>query len=505
VRYPIMHWLKPTPDVEWAIVGRTGVKSEYYVIDVDSKKQVRLDSAARMAVRGWRPDGSELLMTWFGDQKVDLVAASRKTGASRTIFAETTKTFLDVNLTLPNSPNLTLLADNRRFLWLSERDGWNQIYLFNLDGALIRQLTVERCPVERIVAVDEKDGWVYYTAHGGAGRPYDLHLYRVSLAGGRADGSKATRLTEAIGQHDVPVYQGYLGDSGAGIQFSPSRRFFLDTHSDIDRPPQTELRRADGTLVEVIERAEAAEVSALAPNPPEEFTAKAADGQTDLYGVLYKPYDFDPNKNYPVVDFIYAAPYQTRVPRTFANLGLIVFVVDARGTPDRGKAFQDVAYRNIGRNEIPDHVAVLKQLAAARRYIDMNRAGVIGGSFGGYFATRAMLQAPDVFQAGIALAPMMDLSAGLDLWMGKPEENPEGYEFGSNLPIAANLKGHLLLIHGTSDTNSPFAGTMRLIDALERADKPYDLVVLPEKDHSAQNSMYSLQAVKRYLTEHLKL
>jgi dipeptidyl aminopeptidase/acylaminoacyl peptidase len=160
-----------------------------------------------------------------------------------------------------------------------------------------------------------------------------------------------------------------------------------------------------------------------------------------------------------------------------------------------------VVYNNIGRNEIPDHVAVLKQLAATRPYMDINRAGVIGGSFGGYFAIRAMLQAPEVFRVGVAMAPGYDLP---DLWMGPPEKNKEAYEFGSNAPLAANLIGHLLLIHGTSDVNAPLAGTMRMIDALERAGKLFDLVILPEKDHSAQNSTYSLQAAKRYFVEYLK-
>jgi len=178
-------------------------------------------------------------------------------------------------------------------------------------------------------------------------------------------------------------------------------------------------------------------------------------------------------------------------------------VVDARGTPGRGKAFQDVAYGNIGRNEIPDHVAVLRQLAAARRYIDMSRAGVLGGSLGGYFAIRAMVQAPKVFKVGIAMAPD-EPANGMRLWMGAPEENKEGYEFASNLPMARNLMGDLLLIHGTSDLNAPFASTIRMIDALERADKAFDLVILPEQDHSAQNSPYTLQTVKRYLIEHLK-
>ena len=508
-RYPIMHWLKTPPDVEWATTGSTGTKTENYILNIASRKLSRIDQGAGgIHLRAWRPDGSEVLFTQSGPKKIDLVAADRSTGENRLVFTERNTTFLDVALTLPNSPNFNALEDNRRFLWLSERDGWNQIYVVGYDGTVLKKLTDAQRPVERIAAVDEKNGWVYYTAHGGEGHPYDLNLYRVSLDGGRT-----MRLTDAPGQHDLPVYDAYLGAKGVGIQFAPSRRFFLDVHSDVNRPPETDLRRADGTLVKVLSKSNADAATALAPNPPEEFTAKAADGSTDLYGILYKPYDFDPEKKYPVVDFIYGGPQMMRVPRifaasareqAFANLGLIVIVVDARGTPGRGKVFQDVVAGNIGRNEIPDHAAVLSQLSAFRNYIDMTRVGVLGGSFGGYFAIRAMLQAPDVFRVGIAMAAG-EVDNTLKLWMGGPkEENTDTYEFASNYPLAKNLQGHLLLIHGTSDLNAPFASTVRMIDALQRANKGYDLVILPEQDHSAQNSTYSLQAVKRYLVEHLK-
>jgi dipeptidyl aminopeptidase/acylaminoacyl peptidase len=196
------------------------------------------------------------------------------------------------------------------------------------------------------------------------------------------------------------------------------------------------------------------------------------------------------------------------VAQAYANLGFIVFTVDARGTPDRGKAFQDVVYGAFGRNEIPDHVSVLKQLAAARPYLDMSRVGVFGGSFGGYFAIRAMLQAPDTFHVGVAGAPLSDLrqvsGTGLIL-LGPPEKNKEAYDFASNLRIAGNLKGHLLLIHGTSDVNAPLTATMQMIDALIKAGKPYDLVLLPDQDHvpSGPYAAYYMQAQKRYLVQHL--
>jgi dipeptidyl aminopeptidase/acylaminoacyl peptidase len=353
--------------------------------------------------------------------------------------------------------------------------------------------------------VDEKLGWVYFTAHGDQQRPYDTHLYRVNL-----DGKKFTRLTEGTGQHRI-------------IQFAPSREFFLDTHSSIERPPAVDLRRADGTLLQTLSRANIdALKEELKWNPPEEFVVKAADGKTDLYGNLYKPYDFDPNKKYPVIEVNYARG--TVVSHNFirdsrgvqaqalAQLGFVTFVVDGRGTPKRGKEFQDVVYGNLGRHEIPDHVATLRQLAEERPYMDLSRVGIYGYSAGGYFTTRAMLLAPDVYHVGIAGAPPVDAYGWAHLnerLMGLPEKNKQGYEYASNLRLAGNLKGKLLIIHPTSDVNIPFSQTMKMVEALIRAGKPYDLLVFPEQNHSpAQWSettrRYMQDAIRRYFQEYLK-
>jgi dienelactone hydrolase len=184
--------------------------------------------------------------------------------------------------------------------------------------------------------------------------------------------------------------------------------------------------------------------------------------------------------------------------------------VDARGTPERGKEFQDVVYGNIGRNEIPDHVAVLKHLAATRTYIDLSRAGVFGASYGGYFAIRALLQAPEVFRAGVAVAPLSDLrqvsGSATIYFSGDAEKDKDALEFASNLRVAGNLKGHLLLIHGTSDVNAPVTATMQMIDAFIRAGKHYDLILVPDQDHiiGGQPGAYILQQQRKYLIEHLQ-
>ena len=312
---------------------------------------------------------------------------------------------------------ISLLADGRRFIWTSERDGWNHLYLYDLDGTLIRRLTQGTFPVVRVVAVDEKAGWVYFTAQADPERPYDTHLCRANL-----EGQGFQQLTDAPAQHE--------------IRFAPSKEFFLDTHSTVDRPPVVELRRADGTLLQTVSKADiGALMSELNWRAPEEFVVKAADGKTNLYGVLYKPFDFDPNKKYPVLQ-----GFSQPVRRKFneageyahgAQLGYILVTVAGRGTAGRGKAFADADRGHLGRWEIADQVAALKQLAEKRSYMDLSRVGIHGGSYSGYFTIRAMLVAPDVYRVGVAIAPITEMS---EHWrneglLGPPESNGEGYEY----------------------------------------------------------------------------
>jgi dipeptidyl aminopeptidase/acylaminoacyl peptidase len=521
-RYPIVHWLQPGLEVTKIPMTRPGgavPQQELFVIDVASHKATRVDTGSgkdqHLGVVRWLPDGSALLFARVDRafKKLELCAADPATGNTRVIVTETQKTFVQVPLL--GDYSLPLLANGKGLLWLSERSGWNHIDRYDMDGQLVGQLTRGEFPVVRIVEVDEPGGWVYFTAHGDKDRPYDTHFYRVSLTG-----EGMTKLTEAEGQHDTPAYLGALGvGSSAGVQLSPSKRFFLDTHSSIDRPPATELRRADGKLLQVLGKANIDELKKLNWKPPESFIVKAADGKTDIYGVLYKPSDFDPAKKYPVLDNIYNGPQTTWVPRTFngttgmlpqalAQLGYIVMVVDGRGTPERSKAFQDVAYGDFGGHEVPDHVAALRQLTADRPYMDQARVGIFGGSFGGYMTVRAMLTAPDVYKVGVATAPIYELNdvpAFMELYMDTPAANPKGYEAASCLRLASKLKGKLLIIHGTSDVNAPFAATIKMLSAFVAAGKYVDLIVLPEETHALRgNPLYWIDATRRYFSEHLR-
>ena len=336
---PILHWLKPVEEVEWARYTKAGgemPQTELYIVDVLSKRPVRVDAGSDRDLQifpiAWRPDSSELLFLRVDREfkRLDLMAANPATGKSRIILTETQKTFIQA---LPwnfrggveeYKTLFTLLDDGKRFVWMSERDGWNHLYLYTLDGTLIRQITTGHFPVVQVIAIDAPDDWVYFTAHGEA-RPYDTHLYRV-----RFDGAGFMRLTEGTGQH--------------AIRFAPSKQLFVDTHSSTDRPPYSGgAHGANGRLLQTLSTAR------IDPDlhwtAPEEFVVKAADGKTDLYGVLFKPWDFDATKKYPVLDSIYGGPQLTWVPRellgatglwpqALAQLGFVVFIVDARGTPE---------------------------------------------------------------------------------------------------------------------------------------------------------------------------
>jgi len=505
LKIPIVHWLKPTEEVEYRNYVKSGKpmpQAEIYIIDILSKKKIKVDTGdpedKYFNIIGWRPDGSEMLFARSDREfkQMDLMAADPSTGSTRIILTEVTDTFLGEDIPY------TFLGDGKRFIWRSERDGWAHLYLYDLDGNLLGRLTSGTYPVIRVIAVDEKSGWVYFTAHP-EDRPYDTHLYRIGLKG-----RGLARLTEEPGQHS--------------IRLSPSKQFFLDTHSSLDRPPVVELKKADGTPLQILSEANIEALEPLKRVPPEEFIVKAADGETDLYGVIYKPYDFDPNKKYPVIDALYGGPQVSVVPHNYfltdgfvgplgqamAQFGYIVVNVDARGTPERGKAFQDVVYRNFGKNEIPDHVAALRQLAAERPYMDMDQVGVYGGSWGGYFTARAMLLAPDVYHVGVATYPVYDLYNHwnyLERWMGLPQNNREGYEYGSSHRLADKLKGKLLMIHGTIDVNAHFSATINMIERFVRAGKPYDLIILPEQDHSlhGQSRKYWLDSMVKYFLEHL--
>ena len=488
---PLVDWSAPSKRVDIIPFSRADgplVQSELVIIDTRAKQRLRIGSNQPDQIidlsPGWQPDGSEFLFTRYNRSYTerDLIAANSETGKTRLI--------LSVN----DGGFLRTLRSGKQFISKLPCGGWFHFCLYDVQGHLIQQLTQGPWPVQKLIAIDEERGWVYFTALCDPARPQDSHLCRVDL-----QGKHFRQLTEESGVHRVTI--------------SPSKRFFLDRHSSVTRPPTVVLRSTDGRLLQTISHRNIEALIRANWQAPEEFVVKAADGKTDLYGLLWKPYDFDPKKKYPVLEEIYGT-HKRSVKHDFglnnsasamAQLGFIVFKVDGRGTGGRNRKFFKDGLD--GRHLVPDHVATLKQLATRRPYMDLTRVGIYGHSFGGYSTLRALLLEPDVYHVGVAFAPLVDMQDlnFFSYYLGAYDQNKAAFEAASNSRIANNLKGKLLIVHGTSDRTTPFGGVMRLIDALANAGKPYDLIVLPEEDHPLlKRRKYRNDARRRYFQEHLK-
>ena len=510
---PVIDYSRPLERVEPAQYPKSGTPLPFptiHVVDTESggMRQAAIDGRdAYVWIAGWRAEPAELLvirMSRTGKQ-LELFAVDPRTGSSRVLArderAETSVAALDFT-TGGWTNQVTVLPDGSGFLWFSERDGWRHLYRYGWDGAAPRQLTSGAFPVHRVVRVDSASGRIHVIASAETARPYDQHLYALA-----ANGGALRRLTQEPGIHDV--------------QFSPGGRAFLDVHSSIDRPYATDLRRADGSLVARLETADTSALARLGHRPPEPFRALAADGATEIHGVIYTPAEFNAGQKYPVVDYIYAGPWisavqkeyaptlsMQRIAASLARMGLVVVMVDARGTPGRSKAFQDATYGRVGQMEIDDHVAALRSAARTRPWMDLSRAGIAGHSWGGYFALRGMLTAPDFFRAGYAGAPgdVTELAVINEPHMGLPAENPEGYARASNIPLAGQLAGPLKIMHGTSDVNAPISTTMRMISALIAADRRFELLVIPGGPHNPPDpaGRYYRQDLRRFMATELQ-
>jgi dipeptidyl-peptidase-4 len=421
------------------------------------------------------------------------------TGKSRAIITESAT--LPLRLEAPSL--VTPVGDGKQLVFHSTRDGWAHLYLYDAaTGKLRNRITRGEWVVREVKHVDAKGGWLYFTAGGREpGRdPYYAHLYRVRL-----DGSRLTLLTPEDAQH--------------GVEFSPDGRYFVDTHSTVSQPPVTLLRASDGRKVMELARADVSALTAAGWVPPQRFKVKADDGRTDLYGTLFFPADFDPSRSYPIVNSIYAGPQVAWAPVRFlqdaeeafgmAQLGFLVMVLEARGTPWRSQAFQDVEFgEGFGAPAIvADHVGAMRQLAQRHSYVDVSRAGMYGYSWGGYRTARAMLQFPDFFKVGVAAAGSHDNFNYIfehDRWFGRPQDYPNTYAAQSNLPLAGNLKGKLLLAHGDVDDDVHVANTLQLADALIRADKDFDLFIYPGRGHEDMyHDGYFIRRKWAYFVKHL--
>ncbi len=507
---PVVDWNKVDASVKYVrypMAKHDLMRFHAAIFNIETGQKVNIDIGEEQYLRilRWLPDSSELLFALLSrDTKtISFKAVSPHSGNTRTLLTEVTDTFhmFPPNFIFRHGPDFHLLEDEKHFIWISDKSGYRQLYLYNLKGGLVRQLTNHPYPVASYGGYDAKSKAVLYTAHSDPERPYDTHVHTVFLDGGEND-----RLSNAPGQHSIKV--------------SPSGRFYIDKFSTTADPPVVELRRSDGELVSVLSKGKRGiNARFLAPRP-EHFSALAADNKTTVHGVIFKPSDFDPDKKYPVIDAIYGGPFLNYVPYTYdarvpffgkglPELGYVVVVVDARGTPGRGKAFKDMVYGKLGQFEIFDHVAAIKSAAETRPWMDISRVGAMGHSYGGYFSVRALLQAPDFYKvavaSGIAEKSRYEVGMAIECYLGLHRDNPGQFLAASNASLAENLRGKLLMVALTSDVNTPLHFTFQLIDAFIKHRKPYDLLLMPGANHHFKGTdrRYFLEVAAAYFQEHL--
>lgn len=490
------------------------------VIDLDGPKTIRLQMEPDqhrsslcddLVCRGsewadvqWSPDGSQLaFVSTSRDHKQErLRVADAATGAVREVLEETVATFYESG---NGRVNWRYLPASGEVIWFSERDDWGHLYLYDLaTGRLKNRITSGEWNVTQLLRVDEQNRVLYFLAVGREkGRdPYFSHFYRIGF-----DGRDLRLLTPEDGNHEISL--------------SPSGRYFVDNYSKPDVPPVSVLRDAEGRPLLALEKADIARLVAAGWKPPIPFTVKARDGVTDLYGLMYRPTNFDPARKYPIVNHIYPGPQTGSVgSRSFApsrgdaqalaELGFIVVEIDGMGTPWRSKKFHEAYYGDMGDNTLPDQVAGMKELARRYPWIDIERAGIYGHSGGGYAAAGAMFRYPDFFKVGVSQAGNHDNRCYEDdwgeKWQGLLRRNPDGtdnYESQANQNFAGNMKGKLLLAHGTMDSNVPPYNTLLLVDALIKANKDFDLLLLPNRGHGFGNEPYMVRRRWDYFVRHL--
>ncbi len=445
----------------------------------------------------WNPDSSRFsfLYNQRGHQVMRLVEVDAATGAARTLIDEEAKTFIDWT----NKVNLHRLDRTHEAIWMSERDGWNHLYLYDTaTGQVKNQITKGEWVVRSVERVDEEKRQIWFRAGGivPGQDPYYLHYCRVNF-----DGTGLTQLTEGDGTHDVT--------------FSPDVRYLVDTYSRVDLPPITVLRRAsDGGKLLELERGDDSALRAAGWRPPERFVAKGRDGKTDIYGLIFRPTNFDPNRRYPVVENIYAGPQAAYTPKGFApfhgpdriaELGFIVVQMDAMGTNFRSRAFHDVCWKNLADAGFPDRILWIKAAAAKYPAMDLTRIGIYGTSAGGQNALGGLLLHGDFYRVGVADCGChdnrMDKIWWNEQWMGWPI-GPE-YAADSNVTLAPKLQGKLLLMVGELDTNVDPASTMQVVNALIKADKDFDLLVMPGAGHGVAGSAYGRRRLEDFLVRNL--
>ena len=424
-----------------------------------------------------------------------------KTGDTRVLIEEESPTAVE------HYPPF-VIENGKEIIWHSEQDGWAHLYLYDgITGEMKRQITSGPWVVREVKHIDELERVVYFTGSGLEPERdvYYRHLYKVGI-----DEGEVQLLTPEDAEHQ--------------ITFTPSGNYFLDRYSRVDLAPSMILRRSDcgyeNSLVMELENADLELLFRTGWNFPERFCVKARDGVTDIYGMIMRPSNFDPRKTYPVIEANYSGPQTVRTPKAFgesegsrqfwqdqaiAELGFIVVTVDGLGMAFRSKNFQDYSYKNLGDAGMPDHIGAFRQLADRYPYMDLSRVGIYGGSAGGYAAARAILAYPDFFKVAVVWAGNHDHRTDKASWIERYMGLPVGphYEEQANPTLADNLKGKILIMHGEMDENVPPAASLQFIDALIKANKDFDFLILPNGDHSAGYHPYVTRKRWDYFVKHL--
>jgi dipeptidyl aminopeptidase/acylaminoacyl peptidase len=507
-RQHLTTWKGPLPgDSVVAMIHRV-------IIEIDGGRMVRLKTPPdfHRAMLGddlnmddliWSPDATRLAyVSTSRDHKVATVkVADAATGSVRVVFEERSPTQFE------SVAGWRVVWPADEIVWSSERDDWSNLYLYDLNtGKLKRKITTGAGPVQSIVHLDEKARTMVIEATGRiAGEdPYYRHFYKVCL-----DGCEWTPLTPESGDHSVQV--------------SPNGLYVIDSWSKPHVPATSVLRDASGRSVMPLAKGDISRLVAAGWKPPISIVTKARDGKTDLYGLMFLPTNFDSTRKYPIINLGYPGPQGGSVgSRSFsaargdrqalAELGFVVISVDGMGNPGRSKTFHDAYYGAMGRdNTLPDQVAAMKELASRHSWIDLSRTGIYGHSGGGFLAADAMFRYPDFFKVGIAESGNHDQRNYEDDWgeryqglLVKPGSSPDNYDAEANQNLARNLKGHLLLAHGTMDDNVPPSNTELVVDALIKANKDFDLLMIPNARHgygSAGN--YMMRRRWDYFVRHL--
>ena len=512
---PLPHWLGPHPETEYVAYPRAGEPMHGFrlaIFDAETRQRVAIDTGDTtdhyVDLLGWRGDGRAIYyqVTDREQKSVAVVSADASTGMATVVLRESRGTYIDTPMTLGIQFVLPLQRANG-FVRLTDADGWRHLYLHDETGRLVRRLTTGHWPVERVVTIDERAGYVYFLASQDPSAPYDLQLYRVGLRGRPPE-----RLTAGAGVHDISM--------------APSGRWFVDERSSPSSPPVIELRAANGRLIKVLSSADIGGLVALGYSGIDRVVTKSVDGRFDMHGVVIRPFHFDPARKYPVVEIIYGGMQSINTPyrfypamsaesspllRCLVREGFVVVVMDAPGTPGRGRAFQDVTYGIWPQTVIANHVQWIRAAASTRPWMDLDRVGVYGHSWGAYMAERAMIDAPHFYKAAAAHAGPADLvdhPTYIEPFMGLPAHNPRGYEAGSNLTRVAAIEGPVLVMPAPLDVNAGFTPGMKFVEAMIRAKKDVDLAIFPDSSHrlnccGRDRELYGVAVIQRFLQAHL--